>query len=73
MIAKANAEWAEESTDANIAGRCQQMTAHMTDDVRPLEDAVRACLTKTDCAAYVACMEPVEAKLMAHGPAAPGH
>ena len=70
MIAKANAEWAEDSTDANIARRCKQLTAHMPDDARALEDEVRGCLAKTDCAAYVACIEPVEAKMMSHGAAA---
>ena len=67
VIAKANAEWAEDSTDASIARHCQQMTAHMTDAARALEDEVRQCVAKTDCAAYVACIAPVEEKLMAHG------
>ena len=66
VIAKATAEWATDSTDANITQRCQQMTAHMTGDGRALVSEARGCLAKTDCTAYVACIEPVEEKLMAH-------
>ncbi len=66
VIAKANAEWAADSTDASIASHCTQMTAHMTDDARALEAGVRGCLMKPDCAAYVACISPVEEQLMTH-------
>jgi hypothetical protein len=69
VIAKANAEWAEDSKDENIARHCTQMTANLPAEALSLMDEVRACQTQTDCTAYVACIEPVEAKLMAHGPA----
>jgi hypothetical protein len=71
VIAKAKVEWATDSTDENIAAHCQQMTAHMPDDAQAhaLADAVRACEAQTECAAYVACMEPVQEQLIAHGPA----
>lgn len=71
VIAKAQAEWAEDSKDEHIAAHCTQMTAHLPDAARALGDAVRGCLAKADCASYVACMEPVEEQLMAaHGGAA---
>ena len=67
VIAKANEEWAQDSTDENIASHCQQMTAHMTEEARALGSEVRACLPETNCTAYVACIEKVEEKLIAHG------
>lgn len=72
IIEQAKAEWAEDSTDENIARRCQMMTEHMNaadERVQKLADEARACLPQTDCTAYVACIEPVEEKLMS-GPSA---
>lgn len=69
VIAKAKSEWATDSTDENIARNCQQMTAHMTEEAKPLQDTVRGCLAKTDCASYVPCIEQVEEQLIARGPA----
>lgn len=71
VIAKAKTEWASDSTDENIAKHCEQMTANLPDSARPLIDEVRACEAQTECAAYVACMQPVQEKLMTQGPAHP--
>lgn len=64
VIAQAKAEWAEDSKDENIARQCQAMTEHMTEDARPMMDALRACLAKDACGDYVPCVQPVFEQLM---------
>lgn len=64
VIAKAKAEWAEDSKDENIARHCQAMTEHMTEEAKPMMDQLRACLAKDACGDYVPCVQPVFEKLM---------
>ena len=64
VIAKAKAEWAEDSKDENIARHCQAMTEHMTDAAKPMMDQLRACLAKDACGDYVPCVQPVFEQLM---------
>ncbi|MBL9019826.1 MAG: hypothetical protein JNL83_36920 [Myxococcales bacterium] len=64
VIAQAKVEWAEDSKDENIARQCQAMTEHMTEDARPMMDALRACLAKDACGDYVPCVQPVFEQLM---------
>lgn len=52
VIAKANAEWTIDSTDANIGGACAHMATTITDADRT---DTGACLAKTACDDYVAC------------------
>jgi hypothetical protein len=65
VIAKAMAEWAEDSKDENIARTCQSLTEKFTDAQKPAMDAARACLAKDACTDYVACIQPVFEGLMA--------
>lgn len=64
VIAKAKAEWTEDSKDENIARHCQAMTEHMTDEARPMMDQLKACLAKDACGDYVPCVQPVFEQLM---------
>ena len=56
VIAQANAEWATDSQDANLAATCSNIEARTT----PGERAEgTACLAKPDCDTYVACVIPL--------------
>jgi hypothetical protein len=65
VIEAARKEWAEDSTDANLARHCQQMTEHMDDSMHATADGAKACLAEQSCTAYVACVTPIFEKLMA--------
>ncbi len=60
VIAQANAEWAEDGKDENIAATCTRMKAAPPSPM--MEDAagvIRGCLQQADCAGWVACSMPV--------------
>jgi len=63
VIAAANAEWATDSQDANIADACAHMAT--TTAATDRTDAA-ACLAKAGCDDYVACAMPVFARHLGH-------
>lgn len=58
VIAQAKDEWKKDSTDDAIAATCKKIPADA-----PVADA-KACLAKTGCDAFVACIIPVTEKMM---------
>ena len=57
VIAQANAEWANDSTDAAIDSSCNQLPS-LGDD----RDAAQGCLAQADCNGFVSCAMPIFAK-----------
>jgi hypothetical protein len=59
LVAEAQAEWAQDSTDEAIAATCR----HIVDGTDPAaldrhREQARACLAASDCAGFVACIAP---------------
>jgi len=62
VIAKANAEWATDSTDAHIADHCSAMVANLTDEQKQDLAPAKDCLAKAACGEFVGCAMPVFSK-----------
>jgi len=60
VIAQAKEEWKHDSTDAAIEQTCKKIPANA-----PVADA-KACLAKSGCDAFVACIIPVTEKMFLH-------
>lgn len=60
VIAQANAEWANDQKDENISAACDHVPA-LPDD---LKQEAASCQAKTDCAAFVSCVIPLQTKVM---------
>lgn len=60
VIAQAKSEWKNDSTDAAIDQTCKKIPANA-----PVADA-KACLAKSACDAFVACIIPVTEKMFLH-------
>jgi hypothetical protein len=57
VIAQANQEWANDSTDAAIDASCSKLPPLDAD-----RDTAKSCLAAADCAGFVSCAMPVFAK-----------
>ena len=68
-LAKANEEWATDSTDAAIGQHCDGMVAKVpADQLGALADAVDGCLTALDCEGFTSCMMPIMQAQWHQGP-----
>lgn len=55
LVAEANAEWARDATDENIATNCAQMDELPADQATQWTDMMNGCLATDGCAAFVEC------------------
>lgn len=66
VIAQANEEWAEDSTDAAIDATCTKIVANLTPAVLADVGGIESCLAIEGCADYTACVMPYHEKRFAN-------
>lgn len=60
LLATARSEWANDSTDASIAGTCDGLVADLpAEQADALADQASACLAADTCEAFVDCVIPL--------------
>lgn len=69
LVAKANEEWATDSTDEAIGQHCDGMVAKVpADQLGALADAVEGCVAAADCDGFTSCMIPIMQAQWHQGP-----